>query len=145
MDTARIIRIATILLMLVSVVFYIVLMVNFTDPASPKLQSIVGSFISISQWAAIIAALAAIVFSVLNLFKDAAKAKNAIIGIVVLIAVIGVSYAISSGADYTEYKEDFNVTEGLSRMVSTGLTAFFIFFLGAAASIVVTEVSKVFK
>lgn len=145
MDTARIIRIATIVLMLVSVVFYILLMVNYTDPASAKLQSLVGSFISISQWAAIIAALAAIVFSILNLFKDMKKAKNALIGIVALILVFGISYAVSSGADYTQYKEDFNVTEGLSRMVSTGLTAFFIFFLGAVASILVAEVSKAFK
>lgn len=137
MNVSQIIRIATFALMLIGLVMLVNVFING--------ETAVGAFIQLGYWLSVIAALAAIVFSVLNLFKDTAKAKNSLIGIGALLVVMAIAYGISSGADFAQYKGDITVTEATSRMVSTGLNAFYIFLFIAIITILYTEVSKAFK
>jgi phosphatidylserine synthase len=136
MNNHQITRIASFALMIVGV---ILLLLTFIQG-----DSAVGFFI---QWGYLcfgIATVAAIVFSLLNLFKDSTKARNTLIGIGALLVVFVIAYLMSSGADYASFK-GFDITEGTSRLVSTGLNAFYIFFILAVVSILYTEANKILK
>lgn len=137
MNIAQIVRIASFVLMLVGLVMLVTV---FTSG-----EAAVGPFIQLGYWSAVLTSLAAIVFAIVNLFKDIKKAKNSLIGLVALIVILGIAYGMSSGADFMQYKGDFEVTESTSRMVSMGLNAFYISLFIAVISILYTEFSKAFK
>lgn len=137
MKIDQIVRIATFALMLVGLVMMIGLFVSG--------ESWVGPFIQLGYFSTVIAVLATVIYSVVNLAKGG-NAKNTLIGVGAVAVVLIISYAMSSGADFEMYtKGDISVSEGESKMVSAGLTAFYIFLFIAIVSILYTEVSKAFK
>ena len=53
-------------------------------------------------------------FSVLNIAKNPGGAKSALVGIVGLIAIFGLTYALSDGTDATTTYAKLDITEGTS-------------------------------
>ncbi len=88
-----------------------------------------------------VAVLAAIVFPIIHFIQHPKNAKRALIGIVALVAVIGISYALSS--DVIPSKMD--ITPEAAKQVDTGLFAFYILAALAIISLIYSEVSKFFK
>ncbi len=136
MNSAKIVRIASFVLMAVALVMLVMVMLDGNKNA--------GMFIDLGYISTFVAVAAAIIFSILNLFKNGKAAKNTLVGFGVLALVLILSYVVSSGADHESYGA-LEISEGTSRMVSTGLTAFYIFLAITVGSIAFTEISKIFK
>lgn len=92
-----------------------------------------------------VAAVSAIVFSVLNMVKNPKKAKNALIGIVALLVICGLGYAMGGSEIYTDIDGKELADAATSKKSEGGLIAFYILAFLAIGSIVFAEVSKMFK
>lgn len=108
-------------------------------------DKIVSPFLWVAYIALFIAAGTAIVYSLVNTFRDPKKAKGALYGIGALLLVLGIGYGIASGDDLQNYAESLEVTESMSKWSGTGLNAFYIVFLVSVVGILYVEVSKAFK
>ena len=87
-----------------------------------------------------------VIFVLLNLFTDTGSLKNTLIGVGAFIAVLVISYVLSSGADAGDYMYNgAPATEGEAHMVGAGLIAFYILIIGAAAAMVLSGIKKITK
>lgn len=92
-----------------------------------------------------ICVLAILIFAVTRIVTHPGAAKSALIGIVALVVLGGISYAISNGSDANGLYADLEVTEGTSHMVGTGLLTFYLLIGIAVLSIIYVEITRLFK
>lgn len=88
--------------------------------------------------------IAAIVFPIIQMAKNPKGAKSALIGVIALVVVFGISYALGGDEMNDSYRE-FISGPGESKMVSAGLISFYILSLVAIGVTVFSGVSKMFK
>ncbi len=91
-----------------------------------------------------LAILSSIVLPLINSLDDKAALIKAGIGIGIIIALYGISWAIS-GNEVTEAYIKRDVGEGISRAVGGSLIMMYVLFLVAIVGIIYTEISKVIK
>jgi len=99
------------------------------------------------EWAYLlvgIATLASLVFPIMFLVQNPGKAKGALVSVVGLVIVFGISYAMASGDVLVSY-EKYDVDEGLSKMVGMGIMATYLLGLGAIGAIIYSAISQMFK
>ena len=92
----------------------------------------------------ILSAVAAIIFPIINIAKNPAGGKSALIGFVALIVVFGVSYALA-GDEMTDKYAKFISGPEASKRVSTGLISLYILAIGAIGVTIFSGFSKLFK
>ena len=92
-----------------------------------------------------IATISAIVFPIMTMAKNPQKAKNALIGIVGLIVILGIGYLMASGEEIVDANGKLLADESASKRSEAGLIAFYILGIGAIGVIIYSEVSKIFK
>ena len=92
----------------------------------------------------IIAALAAVVFPVIYLVQNPAKAKGALFSVAGLLVVFGISYLIASDEVLNSY-EKYDIDGAVSRRVGMGLIAMYILGFGAVGAIIYSAVSRLIK
>jgi len=88
--------------------------------------------------------VAAVVFAIVNMIRSPKGAKSAVIGVVALLAVFGISYGLAGDEMNDVYAEFISGPEA-SKRVGMGLIAFYILGIGAIAVTVFSGVSKLFK
>ena len=86
-----------------------------------------------------LAIAASVIFPIVHFAKDISKAKGTLIGLAVLIVVLLVAYALSSGETYE------GVSSMASRWISAGITSVFILAGLAIVAAVFTEVVKIIR
>jgi len=86
--------------------------------------------------------LAILVFAVLRTISNLASAKTALIGIVGLLIVWGISYAISGTSDAAQYEE---VSEGTVKRVGAGLITLYLLGSITILSIIYSQISRLIK
>lgn len=104
-------------------------------------DALVNTAIYVAYFLVGVAVLAVIVFSVLHLITNFKKAKGALLGMGVLVAILLISFGISSNEAY----EAHNVGSYASQWIGGGIKATFILIGLAFAAAVYTEVSKLFR
>lgn len=92
-----------------------------------------------------IASLSAIIFPLITMAQNPKGAKNALIGVVGLIVVFGISYVLSGSEVYNDLDGNLLADAATSKKSEAGLIAFYILGAGAIGSIIYAEVSKMFK
>jgi hypothetical protein len=92
----------------------------------------------------IIGAAAALIFPMIYLIKNPKNAKGALIGIVAIAVVFGLSYAVS-GDEVRRVYEKFGVDAGQSKLIGSSLIALYILTIGAIAAAAYAEVTRFFK
>lgn len=92
----------------------------------------------------IIAAVASVVLPLIQSLSDPASLAKSGVGLVALLVVFGIGYALSGNEVLPSYVE-FGVDEGLSKFIGGSLTMMYILTIGAIAGIVFTEVTKQLK
>lgn len=92
----------------------------------------------------LLAGLGAVVFPIINSVNDPASLKKGGMGVLGLIIVFGISYALS-GAEVTEKYLEKGVDSGLSQFVGGILTMTYLAIFIAIIGIVYTEFSKIIK
>jgi len=91
-----------------------------------------------------LATVSAVVFPILAMTKDPKAAKSALIGVGALVIVFGLSYALA-GDEMTPKYAKFISTPEESKLVSTGLVAFYILAAGAIIATISSAFMKIFK
>ncbi len=92
-----------------------------------------------------ICVLMILAFSISKIAGDPAAAKTSIIGIVGLAALIGISYALSTGEDANTIFAGDNITEGTSHYVGAALYSFYLLGALTILAIIYSEVTRLFK
>lgn len=92
-----------------------------------------------------IASLSAIIFPLITMAQNPKGAKNALIGVVGLIVIVGISYFLSGSEVYNDLDGNILADAATSKKSEAGLIAFYILGAGAIGSIIYAEVSKMFK
>ena len=91
-----------------------------------------------------VAILAAVLLPLINSFSDPKKLVKIGVGLGTLLVVFFIGYAISSD-EVTNIYMRHNVDASSSKLIGGALVTMYIFFVVAFASIVITEVGKLFK
>ncbi|MGE0561318.1 MAG: hypothetical protein AB7O47_05840 [Flavobacteriales bacterium] len=92
-----------------------------------------------------IATLAAIVFPLLNMVQNPKGAKNALIGVVALLVVCGVGYALAGNEEFFTHDGKLLADAATSQKSEAGLIAFYIMGAAAIGAVIYAEVSKMLK
>ncbi|MEQ6119391.1 hypothetical protein [Reichenbachiella sp. MALMAid0571] len=99
----------------------------------------------ISYALTILAAIAAIVFPIINSVSDPKSLIKSGLGLVALVVVFGISWALA-GSEFTEYQaSEFEMNASLSKFVGGTLIMMYILTGIAIVGIVYTEFSKMIK
>jgi cellobiose-specific phosphotransferase system component IIC len=91
-----------------------------------------------------VSALAAIAFPILRLATNPRQAKGAMLGVLALVVVFGISYALSSGEVLPEY-EKFEMTPQATKMVGAGLVSFYILTVVAIGLLMFFGIKRIFR
>ncbi len=91
-----------------------------------------------------LAAITAIVFPIITMAKNPAGAKSALVGVIALAAVFGISYALAGDEMLPKYADFISGPEA-SKQVGMGLIAFYILAIGAIAVTALSGITKLFK
>lgn len=95
-----------------------------------------------------IAALGALLGSIIGMLRNPGGIKQMLIGLGGLIVVVGIAYMLANDVipKTTLSPEDLaEITPATAKNVGTGLIAFYILFFVAIAAAVYSEVSRIFK
>lgn len=149
MSATRLINILMYLIMAAGVLFLVLVLYHGDDALeqSESLQrSVVDPFLIIGKYALYLTAAVAVIYSVLTLFKDPKGAVKSLIGIGGLGVAVLIAYLIADGSDYAMYAtRDTEVDENTAHLVGMGLNTLYLVMGGTILSIVVVEVSRLFK
>jgi len=85
-----------------------------------------------------------LVFSLIGLTSDAKKLKKALLSAGLFLAVIGISYAMSTGVE-TPLKDGEVLSANGSRWVGAGLRAFYILALVAIGAMLMSGAKRIFN
>lgn len=99
----------------------------------------------ISYGLTLLAAIAAIVFPLINSLGNPSSLIKSGIGLVVLVVVFGISYALS-GSEFTAVQaQEYDMTSSLSKFVGGTLIMVYLLAGIAIGGIIYTELSKAIK
>jgi hypothetical protein len=85
-----------------------------------------------------------LVFSLIGLTSDAKKLKKALLSAGLFLAVIGISYAMSTGVE-TPLKDGEVLSASGSRWVGAGLRAFYILAIVAIGAMLMSGAKRIFN
>jgi hypothetical protein len=85
-----------------------------------------------------------LVFSLIGLTSDAKKLKKALLSAGLFLAVIGISYAMSTGVE-TPLKDGEVLSANGSRWVGAGLRAFYILAVVAIGAMLMSGAKRIFN
>ena len=137
MNLQKIMNIGIALVSVIGLVFWIMIVKDETN------MGMISNMIWLGKILVYAAALIAIVFSVKNMASSPSKLKMAAISIVALLAIVGISYGLSSGNEVVNSTGKLMATEGASKWVGTGLRVVYILGVISILAIVAGGVKKV--
>lgn len=85
-----------------------------------------------------------LISSLVRMIGNPKAGKSALVGLVALVVVFAVSYVLA-GNEMTPKYADFISTPEASKLVGSGIIAFYILGLGAIAAVVISSLSKLVK
>jgi hypothetical protein len=92
-----------------------------------------------------IATVTAIVFPLITMAQNPKGAKNALIGVVALVIVCGIGYALAGSEEFFTIDGKLLADSSSSKYSETGLIAFYIMGAAAIVAVIYAEVSKMLK
>jgi hypothetical protein len=150
--TSKITTIILWVLMALSVALFAFMIVSIDDELNPSAKAVQMITMNLN-WSIVlfgIAAVVAVVFALVQILGDKTKAIRALVSILILGAVLGVSYSLASSAipsffGVDKFVADGTLTENVSKWVGTGLYVTYVLFAGAFLSIIGFGVASIFK
>ena len=108
-------------------------------------QIIVNVGIIIAYVLVVIGVVTAVVFPLINALSEPKLLLKSGMGVVGVLIIFGIGYAISDSGLTTKFIQSGVDTEGLSKMIGGALTMVYLLMGVALIGIIYTEFSKVFK
>lgn len=102
-------------------------------------ETLINIGIFVTYFLVAVALITTVFFAIFHMAQNLGKAKGALLGIFILVAIILLSYAISTNEVYP------NAGPVVSKWVGGGIIATFILAGLAIVAAVYTEISKLFK
>lgn len=133
---ALVARIISIVIMLIGVVMWIML------AADNENESLIGSFVSFGNWMVIVGFILAVMSFIASVVLNPSSLKGMLIGVAAIVIIGGISYSMADATVLPSYKD---VDESTSKLVSTGLNAFYIVGLLAVLSVLYSGVARLLK
>jgi len=89
----------------------------------------------------LVALILSLAFPLIQTFGNLKAAKGALIGIGAILVVFLISYLVSP-ADTGTFYNKFGISPTMSKIIGGGLVATYVFFIGAAGSILYASITK---
>ncbi|MFD2915035.1 hypothetical protein [Psychroserpens luteus] len=143
MNIQKIIKIVALVIGLIAVVFLVNIMMLGDEAikADADNQAVLSWFANLAYVVLAIAAITAVVFSLVNLFSHPEKLKKALMSLGVFALVLAVAWFASSGVE-TELTDGKMLSANGSQMIEAGIKAFYILILLAAGLMLFFGVKK---
>jgi len=110
---------------------------------SEENETLINSFVTYGLILIVIGFLGTLFSTVFGVVVNPSQLKGVLFGILAIVLVGGISYLLADGSVVPAYKGA--VDESTSKLVSTGLNAFYIVGTLAVLSLVYSGVAKLFK
>ena len=132
MNIQKIIKIVALVIGLIAVVFLVQIMTIGDDAIKSDVanQGVFSNFAMLAYIVLAIAAISALVFSLINLFSHPDKLKKALMSLGVFALILIVAWFASSGVE-TELRDGKMLSASGSQMIEAGIKAFYILILMA--------------
>lgn len=143
MNIQKIIKIVALLIGLLAVFFLVRIIMIGDDAIEADVanQGILSTFITLAFIVLGIAAVSAILFSLINLVSNPDKLKKALLSFGVFILIMAVGYFMSSGEEQLLSNGE-TLTATQSQMIEGAIKAFYILILSAAGLMLFFGVKK---
>jgi len=144
MGLHKILKIVALILSVVGVVF-LAMIVSKGDDAVKATGYGLDGFLYVAYIIFSLILLMVIIFVLKGIF--AGDIKKTLISVGLFLAIIAISYVLSSGADASKMPlvDGKQITESASKWVGTGLHAFYIIGIVAIGSMVLSGIKKITK
>ncbi len=136
MNLQKALTVAIAVISVIGLAFWIMIIKGGDDSSAIDMMLWLGKILVFA------AAGIAIVLSLKNIASNPAKIKVAGIALVALLAMVGISYAMSSGQEVLSDTGEQMVSESGSKMVGTGLRVFYLLIIVALGAMVASGVKK---
>lgn len=137
------------LVAVIGVIFVLLTFYNWDSVAENRseIDGYVGAAMYVCYAGFILAALIGVGFGIYQFLTNIKQAKGALIGLVVFVAVLVLSYVLASDEVLRAYAlgDGSSPSPELVRLSGAGIIAFYIFGLLAVVAAVFAEVSRLFK
>ncbi|NJL75246.1 MAG: hypothetical protein HC892_09675 [Saprospiraceae bacterium] len=137
-----------------TVIFYVIAISNLsTFNAKPAEEQYAMSLFDFGFWSALVLTIAcAVAWLLSSLIQLSYNTKNAIRGIIAIVVLVGVFFAIyatinpaADSAAVQKTVEQFNLTEGQNKLISASIITTIILGVVAAVSFVAAEIINAFR
>jgi hypothetical protein len=108
------------------------------------IETFINILLIISYVLMAISLVAVIVFPLYHMFADFAKAKGALLGLLGVVVLFGISFMVSDNEVLPAY-EKFNITPMLSQLIGSSLVMNYIIGVGVIVIAAVGELLNAFK
>jgi len=146
MNIQKIVKIVALVIGLIAV-FFLVNIMTLGDEAikaDAANQGVLSGFATLAYVVLAIAAITAIVSSLVNLISQPEKLKKTVMSLGVFLIVLAVAWFASSGEERL-LSDGTTLTSGQSQMIEAGIKAFYILILLAAGLMLFFGVKKMFS
>ncbi len=136
MNLQKALTVAIAVISIIGLAFWVMIVKQGDD------SSAIGMMLWLGKILVFAAAGIAIILSLKNILSNPAKIKVAGIAIVALLAIVGISYGLSSGQEVVSDTGELMVSESGSKLVGTGLRVFYLLIIIALVAMVVSGIKK---
>lgn len=137
-SSSLIATVAMIVLMLIGVGLFLALAFG-----SEENEGLINTFVSYGRWLVVIGFIGIIFSTIFGIVINPEQLRSVLVGVVAVLVVGGLSYILADGTVLPSFKGA--VDESTSKLVSTGLNAFYIVSTLAILSLVYSFVSRLLK
>ena len=144
MTLQKIIKIAVIIIGLIAIFFLVRIMMLGDEAieADPANQGVLSSFATLAYIVLGIAAISALVFSLINLLTNPDKLKRALLSIGVFVAIIAIAYFLSTGGEPRTLDNGDILSSADQQWIEAGIKTFYILIIVAGGLMLFFGVKK---
>ncbi|MGB4204759.1 MAG: hypothetical protein WBJ84_03970 [Bacteroidales bacterium] len=146
--TVRIFKIISVILIIIAVISMVAVLIKggheMKDNQSVQ-NSILNPFFITAYIALGLCLLFALLFPIINTIAQPKKLIRALIGLVVLVIIGIIAYALSTNELSAIKLMEYNMSESGSRQIGAALIVTYIIALGSIVAVVYAEISNLFK
>lgn len=146
--TVRVFKIISVILIVIAVIGMVAVLIKggheMKDNQSVQ-NSILNPFFITAYIALGLCLLLALLFPIINIIAQPKKLIRTLIGVIVLVIVGVIAYALSKNELSAFKLMEYNISESFSRQIGAAIIVTYIIALGSVVAVFYAEISNLFK